>query len=102
MAKKNSFIAPKNELEQFCRRYHIKTLSLFGSALREDYSPESDIDILVEFQPGYKIGFLKMAHIENELSKMFGRKVDLRTPEELSRYFRKEIIESAEIQYAQG
>ncbi|MCX5803953.1 MAG: nucleotidyltransferase family protein [Proteobacteria bacterium] len=102
MAQKDHIVVPKEQLEQFCRKYNIKSLSFFGSILREDFKPESDIDILVEFQPGHKIGFLKMAHIENELSEMFGRKVDLRTPEELSHYFRQEVIESAEVQYAQG
>jgi len=77
-------------------------LSFFGSVLREDFTSESDIDMLVEFEPGHKIGLLKMAHMENELADMLKRKVDLRTPGDLSRYFRQEVMQSAEVQYAQG
>jgi hypothetical protein len=78
-------------------------LSLFGSALRGDFSEESDIDVLVEFEPGHAPGLLGMARLERELSRILGgRKVDLRTPEDLSRYFRDEVLREAEVQYAQG
>jgi len=78
-------------------------LALFGSALREDFSEESDIDVLVEFEPGHTPGLLGMARLERELSHILGgRKVDLRTPEDLSRYFRDEVLRKAEVQYAQG
>jgi len=78
-------------------------LALFGSALREDFSEESDIDVLVEFEPGHTPGLLGMARLERELSHILGgRKVDLRTPEDLSRYFRDEVLREAEVQYAQG
>lgn len=87
-------------LADFCRRNHIRRLSLFGSVLREDFGPDSDIDVLVEFDPGYSIGLIKMAGMEIELSQLFGRKVDLRTPQDLSRYFRDEVVSSAEVQYA--
>ena len=70
--------------------------------IRDDFGPNSDIDILVEFDPGFKTGLLKMARLENELSDMLERKVDLRTPGELSRYFRQEVLESAEVEYAKG
>jgi hypothetical protein len=89
------------EITTFCQRHHIRKLSLFGSALRDDFSSESDIDILVEFEPGQTVGFLKLAALEIELSEMAGRKVDLRTPAELSPYFRQEVMAEAEVQYEQ-
>ena len=102
MAKKNQIKIPKKKIEEFCRKNHIRKLSFFGSFLRKDFSPDSDLDILVEFEPGQKVGFLKFAGMERELSDIFNHKVDLRTPVELSRYFRQEVLESAEVQYAQG
>jgi len=95
-------IVDRSRLAEFCRRHHIRRLALFGSALREDFSEESDIDALVEFEPGYTPGLLGMARLERELSHILGgRKVDLRTPEDLSRYFRDEVLQEAEVQYAQ-
>ena len=102
MAQKALVTAPKKQVEEFCKKYYIRRLSLFGSVIRPDFKPESDIDVLVEFEPGYKVGLLKMAHMENELSTLLGRKVDLRTPGDLSPYFRQDVIENAEVQYAQG
>ncbi len=102
MVQKTRLVVPKEQIEEFCKEYHIRQLSLFGSVLRSDFKPESDVDVLVEFEAGYKVGLLKMAHIQNELSALLGRKVDLRTPGDLSRYFRQEVIENAEVQYAQG
>ena len=100
--KRNSRLnIPKEEIKRFCRKHHIRRLSLFGSALRDDFTEESDLDILVEFQSGYVVGFLRMAGIETELSTILKRKVDLRTPAELSRYFRQEVLDSAEVQYAE-
>ncbi len=90
---------PQDKIEAFCRRHHIRKLSLFGSALRNDFNPTSDVDILVEFEPGSLVGLIKMASMEIELSQILGRKVDLRTPLELSRYFRQEILETAQVQY---
>jgi len=89
-------------MKKFCKKHHIRRLSLFGSALREDFTAESDVDILVEFEPGQVVGFIRLAGIEIELSKMLKRKLDLRTPAELSRYFRQEVIDTAEVQYAAG
>ena len=84
-----------------CRRYHIRRLSLFGSTLKGANRPDSDVDLLVEFEPGATPGLLTMAHIEIELSPLVGgRKVDLRTPADLSRYFRDEIVRTAEVQFA--
>ena len=92
----------KEKIAAFCRRHYIKRLSLFGSFLQDKATPESDIDLLVEFDPEHIPGFLRLAGMENELAEILGCKVDLRTPNELSRYFRKEIVDSAEVQYAEG
>jgi len=94
---------PKEAVAEFCRRHHIRRLSIFGSALRDDFNEQSDIDVLVEFQPGHTPGLLGMVRLERELSSLLGgRKVDLRTPQELSRYFREQVLKSAEVQYAEG
>lgn len=90
------------ELAEFCKKRHIRKLSLFGSMLRGEQRPDSDLDLLVEFDPGHRVGLIKMARIERELSDLVGRKVDLRTPADLSRYFRDEVLREAEIQYAEG
>lgn len=99
----NGIVLSKDELAEFCRRNHILKLSLFGSVLREDFRPDSDMDVLVVFEEGYTPGFFGLSRMEEELSKLLGgRKVDLRTPQDLSRYFREEVLASAEIQYARG
>ena len=99
----NHIILPKEQIADFCRRRHIRRLAIFGSALRSDFNESSDIDILVEFEPEHSPGLLGMARMERELSALLGgRKVDLRTPEDLSRYFRQEVLNEAEVQYAQG
>lgn len=91
----------KECIADFCRRNHIKEFSFFGSVLRDDFRPDSDIDILVEFEPGHTPGFIRLAEMEIELSALFGeRTVDLRTAQDLSRYFRAEVVASAEVQYA--
>lgn len=89
------------ELESFCRRYRIRKLSLFGSALRGELRPDSDIDILVEFEPEQEPTLIALSRMELELSDCIGRKADLRTPEDLSRYFRDEVMAAAEILYEQ-
>lgn len=92
---------PRADLAAFCRAHGIKRLALFGSALREDFGPDSDIDLLVEFEPDRIPGLLGLAGMEIELSELFaGRKVDLRTAEDLSPYFRQKVLDSAEVQYA--
>jgi hypothetical protein len=90
------------QIRAFCRRHHICKLALFGSVLRNDFRPDSDVDVLVEFEPGYAVGLIRFAGMELELSDLLGRKVDLRTPADLSRDFRQEVLESAEVQYAPG
>jgi predicted nucleotidyltransferase len=91
----------REELDEFCRRNSIRRPALFGSVLTERFSESSDVDILVEFQPDTRVGYLRMAAMERELSRLFGgRKVDLRTPGELSPYFRDEVLRTADVQYA--
>jgi len=95
--------APAKRIEEFCRNNHVKKLALFGSVQRDDFRSDSDIDVLVEFEPGKVPGLLGLARMERELSAIFGdRPVDIRTAEDLSPYFRNEVVESAEIQYAEG
>jgi len=90
---------PKDKLEEFCRKHHIRKLSLFGSALYGQLRPNSDIDLLVEFESGHVPGLITLAGMEIELTKMLGRKADLRTPRDLSRYFRDQVVNTAEVQY---
>jgi predicted nucleotidyltransferase len=93
----------KEQIGQFCQQNHIRRFSLFGSVLREDFNPESDIDVLVEFEPEHVPGLFGIAHMERELSEIFGgHKVDLRTAQDLSRYFRGDVLKEADLQYAQG
>ena len=92
----------RGELADFCRRHHIRKLSFFGSVLNEDFRPDSDVDVLVEFEPGHAPGLFRLSGMANELSSLLGgRRVDLRTPQDLSRYFRDEVLASAEVGYAQ-
>ncbi len=98
---KAHIVIPKEKIAEFCRRNHIRKLSLFGSVLRDDFTPESDVDLLVEFEEGRVPGLITLSGMEIELSEIIGRKADLRTPQDLSRYFRKEVVESAEVQYAE-
>ncbi len=89
---------PKEQIAGFCRRNHIRRLALFGSVLRDDFGPDSDVDVLVEFEPGVRVG-LRFFTMERELSEILGREVDLNTPDFLSRYFRHEVMAEAELQY---
>jgi uncharacterized protein len=93
---------PQKLLGDFCRRHHLRKLSLFGSVLRDDFGPTSDIDVLVEFEQGAIGGYFELADMEFELSNLLGRKADIRTPAELSRYFRQEVLAGAETQYVSG
>jgi predicted nucleotidyltransferase len=89
----------QDRLAEFCKRHRIRRLALFGSVLREDFGPNSDVDVLVEFEPGVRTGF-KFFAIQQELAEIIGRKVDLNTPECLSKYFRHQVLAEAEVQYA--
>ena len=90
---------PHQKLVKFCRNNHIKKLAFFGSVLRDDFGPQSDVDVLVEFEPEHIPGFFGLGRMEQELSDMLGgRKVDLVTPKFLNRRIRQRVLESAEIQ----
>ena len=94
---------PKQKIAGFCRRYHIRKLAVFGSALREDFRPDSDLDVLVEFEPEHTPGLIRLAGMEIELSALLGgRKVDMNTPLCLSPFFRDEVLEEAEPVYVAG
>ena len=96
-------LIPKSELADFCQAHGIRRLAIFGSALRADFGPDSDVDVLVEFAPGRTPGLLGIVGMEISLSPLLGgHKVDLRTPEDLSRYFRQAVLDTAEVQYVQG
>jgi len=100
----NRNIAVDSEkIRDFCERHHIRRLAVFGSALRDDFGPDSDVDVLVDFMPAHVPGFFRLFDMEQELSALFGgRKVDIRTPEDLSRYFRDKVIAEAQVQYVRG
>jgi uncharacterized protein len=89
---------PTERIAEFCRRNHIRRLALFGSVLRDDFRPDSDVDVLVEFEPDAHVG-LRFFTMEQELGQLLGRKVDLNTPGFLSRHFRDRVLAEAEVQY---
>jgi predicted nucleotidyltransferase len=91
---------PRDELEAFCRRHHIRRLALFGSVVRGEAGPGSDLDVLVEFDTGHVPG-LAFFTMQDELSRLFGRNVDLNTPQFLNPAFREEVQQQAEVQYEQ-
>ena len=94
---------PDANVAAFCRRHHIRKLALFGSVLRDDFRPDSDIDVLAEFEPGHVPGFIRPAGTESELSEILGgRKVDTNTPMGLSPYSRDEVLAESEILYAEA
>jgi uncharacterized protein len=98
--KPDRLFTDRAALASLCRRRHIRRLSLFGSVLRGDAGPESDVDLLVEFSREARPSFLDLAEIEQELAGLLsGRRVDLRTADDLSRYFREEVLSEAEVQY---
>jgi hypothetical protein len=90
---------PERELAEFCRRNHIRRLAFFGSVLRDDFGPESDVDVLVEFEEHHVPG-LRFFALQRELSDLFGRTVDLHTPQFLSPYFRDQVLKEADVRYA--
>ncbi len=97
--QRHNISVPQDKLWQLCQRYQIQELALFGSILREDFTPESDVDLLVEFAPGHTPG-LAFIEIQDQLSQLFGRPVDLNTSQDLSRYFRPQVLDQAEVIYA--
>ncbi len=92
---------PDLEISEFCKHNHVRKLALFGSVLRSDFTPASDVDVLVEFSPGHVPGLIRLAGMQRELSGLLGRRLDLRTAEDLSRYFREEVLAAAEVRYAE-
>src|SRR4030042_1835348 len=102
MEKRVNLIVSKKKIEDFCKKHHIRKLSLFGSVLRDDFRSDSDVDVLVEFDPNHIPGLIRLAGMEFELSEILGRTVDIRTAQDLSRYFRQEVLHSAVVQYAEG
>jgi predicted nucleotidyltransferase len=103
MRNKSSIELPREKIADFCKRNRIRRLSLFGSALTGKLRKNSDIDLLVEFQSGPTPSLLDLARMERELCAILEvKKVDLRTPNELSRYFRDEVLSTASVQYAEG
>jgi len=96
----NAFRLRSEQIAEYCSRSGIKRLSIFGSALTDRFGPGSDLDVLVEFHKGKEPGFLGLARIQRELSEIVGHRIDLRTPAELSRHFRQEVEELAQVQYA--
>jgi predicted nucleotidyltransferase len=88
-----------DQIAAFCERHHIRKLSLFGSVLREDFRPDSDVDVLVEFESELPITYFDMADMQFELEAMLGREVDLLTPQEISRYFRQQVLNTAVLLY---
>jgi hypothetical protein len=90
---------PKKEIAAFCRRNHIRRLAFFGSVLRGDFTPESDVDVLVEFEPGARVGLITLAGMEIELTRLLGRKAEMHTAKGLNPHFRDAVLEQAEVQY---
>jgi predicted nucleotidyltransferase len=97
--KLHSISIPSDEIAAFCQKNGIRKLAFFGSILREDFAEESDIDVLVEFSPEVRVGYLSMARMARELSALLRRPVDLRTPAELHRAFRDEVLQEALVGY---
>ena len=94
---------PKSRLAEFCRKHHIRKLALFGSVLHEDFRPDSDIDMLIEFEPDHVPGFIALGEMEEELSAILGgRSVDLVTEGFLNRHIRSRVLADMEVEYAQG
>ncbi len=94
----NRIHVDRAKIDEFCRRNHIRKLSLFGSVLRDDFRPGSDVDVLIEFEPGHVPG-LAFFSMERELSDIIGQRVDLNTPQFLSPHFREQVLVEAETQY---
>src|SRR5438046_6645422 len=93
----------QEKLAEFCRKHHIRKLWFFGSVLREDFRPDSDVDVLYEFEPGHAVGFFELGAMEQDLSSLLGhRKLEMINPKFLNRWIRKQVLEEARLQYAEG
>lgn len=95
-------LIPRDQVAAFCQRNHVRRLALFGSVLRDDFTEDSDIDILVEFEPNHPVGFLGLAGMEIELSRILGRRAEIHTVPGLNPHFRDEVLQAAETQYEQA
>ena len=99
MPARSNLKIPKGTIGEFYKKNHIRKLSSFGSALRDDFKPDSDVDVLVEFEPGARVGLIELAGLKLELCEILGRKVDLNTPGFINKYYRKRVLDEAEGQY---
>ena len=90
----------QHQVGEFCRRHHIRTLAFFGSVLRDDFRPDSDVDVLLEFEPGHVPGLLTLMTLQLEFSEILGREADFRTPRDLGIHFRDRVVAEAEVLYA--
>ena len=99
MEARTNLNIPKEKIVEFCKKNHIRKLSIFGSALREDFRFDSDVDVLVEFEPDTRVGMIRLVGIETELGEILGRKVDLNTPGFLSKYYRDKVLAEAVVHY---
>lgn len=99
MEAKTNLNIPKEKIDGFCKKNHIRKLSIFGSALRQDFRFDSDVDVLVEFEPETRVGMIRLAEIESELGEILGRKADLNTPGFISKYYRDKVLDEAVVHY---
>lgn len=99
MPTKTNIKLPNKKIAQFCKENNIRKLSIFGSVLRDDFAPDSDLDVLIEFEQGTHIGLIGLAELEIKLSEIVGRKVDLNTPGFLSKYYRDSVLSESRVQY---
>ena len=90
----------QDKVAEFRRRHHIRKFAFFGSVLRDDFRPDSDVDVLIEFDPEYRLGLFELMRMQQEFSDMIGREADFRTPEDLGRYMRDRVVSESEVQYA--
>jgi len=102
MVSKSRLKIDQLDIAEFCRRHHIQKLSLFGSILTDRFTADSDVDVLVEFEPGARVSLFDVGGMMAELSEALGRQVDIRTPNDLSRYFREQVVREAEVLYDRG
>jgi predicted nucleotidyltransferase len=91
---------PINEIAEFCRRHRIREMALFGSVLRDDFGPDSDVDVLIEFEPNAGIGYMRFFRLQDELTELFGRDIDLFTPDSLRRFARETVMQTKAVVYA--
>ncbi|MBW1702100.1 MAG: nucleotidyltransferase family protein [Deltaproteobacteria bacterium] len=99
MQARTNLNIPREKIVEFCKKNHIRKFSVFGSVLREDFRFDSDVDVLVEFEPGTRVGMIRLGGLEIELGGILGRKVDLNTPGFLSKYYRDKVLAEAVVHY---